>query len=72
MQMARIEASKTTDYKKKALYLMALGQVITEKLTDDDFLSVRFVKGTMEINSDNELLIAKLKKLWNEMRDEND
>ena len=53
MKLVEIKYSKTKSPKKKALYLMTLEQVIMEKLTDNDMLSVQVLGGRTEVRCNN-------------------
>lgn len=68
---AIVNTSKATD-RKKALYLMVLEQVIMEKLTDPYHAIVQFINGVIRVDSDNELLITRLRALWNRVEELDD
>lgn len=72
MNLVEIKYSKTKSPKKKALYLMALEQVIMEKLTDDDMLFVQVLRGRTEVRCDNELFVTRLRALWSRIEDLDD
>lgn len=68
---AIVNTSKATD-RKKALYLMVLEQVIMEKLTDQYHVIVQIIRGVIEVDSNNELLITRLRALWNRIEELDD
>ena len=68
---AIVNTSKATD-RKKALYLMVLEQVIMEKLTEPYHAIVQFISGVITVDSDNELLITRLRALWNRVEELDD
>lgn len=68
---AIVNTSKATD-RKKALYLMVLEQVIMEKLTDQYHVIVQIIRSVITVESDNELLITRLRALWNRVEELDD
>lgn len=68
---AIVNTRKATD-RKKALYLMVLEQVIMEKLADPYHAIVQFINGEITVDSDNELLITRLRALWNRVEELDD
>lgn len=68
---AIVDTHKATD-RKKALYLMVLEQVIMEKLTEPYHAIVQFISGEIRVESDNDLLITRLRALWNRVEELDD
>lgn len=68
---AIVNTSKATD-RKKALYLMVLEQVIMEKLTDQYHVIVQIIRGVIKVESNSELLITRLRALWNRVEELDD